>query len=141
MQARIDDSLIVRRSPTILAAIFAGFALLLATVGIYGVMAYTVTQRTSEFGIRMALGAQQWDVLNLVFRQGIRLVAIGLAVGVAGALALGRVMESLLYGVHSSDPAILAAIGIVLLFVAALACWLPARRAARVDPMRALRAE
>lgn len=120
---------------------FAGTALLLAAIGLYGVIAYTVTQRTREIGIRMALGANRRDVLHLVVRQGMRLVFIGLAIGLVGALGLMRVLVDMLYGVKPTDPATLAGVSVVLLCVAFLACWLPARRAMGVQPLEALRTE
>jgi predicted permease len=141
MEIRIDDSLATRRSPALLAGIFAGTALLLASIGLYGAMAYTVAQRTTEFGIRMALGAQQGDVLRMVFGQGARLAALGLGVGVVGALLLSGTMSSLLFDVKANDPLALAGVAGLLAAVAAFACWIPARRATKVDPMVALRAE
>jgi ABC-type antimicrobial peptide transport system permease subunit len=132
------NSLGTRRVSTQLFAVFACAALLLAAIGIYGVMAYSVTQRTQEIGLRMALGAQKSDVLALVIRQGMILSLIGVIVGLAGAFALTRVIGNLLYGVTATDPATFVAIPLLLLFVALLACYLPARRAARLDPTRAL---
>jgi putative ABC transport system permease protein len=134
----VANSLGTRRVSMQLFAVFACAALLLAAIGIYGVMAYSVTQRTQEIGLRMALGAQKSDVLGLVIRQGMTLTAIGVIVGLAGAFALTRVIGNLLYGVTATDPATFAAIPLLLLFVALLACYLPARRAARLDPTRAL---
>ena len=141
MDLRIEDSLVTRRSPALMAGIFAGTALLLATIGLYGVMAYAVAQRTKEFGVRMALGAQTRDVLRLVFSQGARLAAIGLVLGAVGASILTEFMESLLFGVKPTDPLAYGGVAVLLAAVAALACLLPARRAPRVDPVVALRAE
>jgi len=120
---------------------FALAALLLAAIGIYGLMAYAVTQRTREMGIRMALGARPRDVLSLVVRQGMTLAVLGIALGVAGALGATRLLASMLYGVTPTDPVTFASVAALLAAVALLACWLPARRAARVDPTVALRAE
>ena len=141
MNLRIEDSLVTRRSPALMAGVFAGTALLLATIGLYGVMAYAVAQRTKEFGVRMALGAQSRDVLRLVFTQGARLAAVGLVLGAVGASLLTEFMESLLFGVKADDPLAYAGVAVLLAAVAALACLLPARRATRVDPVVALRAE
>ena len=124
-----------------LLGIFAGTALLLATVGIYGAVAYTVEQRTGEIGVRMALGAQTMDVLRLVVKQGMRPVIFGLAVGLAAALALGRLIASQLYQTSAHNPLLLAATMSILAIAALLACLLPARRAALVDPIQALRIE
>jgi predicted permease len=141
MEVRVSDSLATRRSPALMAAIFAASALLLATVGLYGVMAYAVAQRTREFGVRLALGAQDSDVLKLVFTEGIRLAAIGLGAGMALSLLLTRYLSSLLYGVGSNDPIAFTGVACVIALVAGLACFLPARRATKVDPMVALRSE
>jgi predicted permease len=141
MDARIDESLVLRRSPALMAGIFAATALLLATIGLYGVMAYAVAQRTKEFGVRMALGAQAKDVLGLVFTQGIRLAAVGLAIGALGALALTRSLSTLLFGVKPDDPLAFCGVAALLALVAAFACLLPARRATQVDPIVALRSE
>jgi len=130
-----------RRFNALLMSVFAGVALLLALAGIYGVLAYAVSQRTSEIGIRVALGASPDAVLRMVIAQGMRPALIGVALGLLGALWLARFMSSLLYGVESSDP--LTYLGVALLFAAAAAvsCFLPARRALRVDPVAALRQE
>ena len=120
---------------------FAGLALLLVALGIYGLLSYTVAQRRSEIGIRMALGARRGDILALVVRQGAALVVAGGAVGVFAATASSRVLESLLYGVDTGDPLTFIAAPLVVVAVALVACWLPARRAARVDPVKTLRFE
>lgn len=134
----ITNSLGTRRVSMQLFAVFACAALLLAAVGIYGVMAYSVTQRTQEIGIRMALGAQKSDILRLVVRQGMTLALIGVIVGLAGAFALTRVIANLLFGVGASDPLTFIAISLLLIFVSLIACYLPARRAARLNPTVAL---
>jgi putative ABC transport system permease protein len=124
-----------------LLGLFSGIALIIAVVGIYGVIAYSVSRRTNEIGIRMALGANAGDVLRLVLGQGARLVGLGLLLGLAGALVAGRAIESMLYRTSASDPVILAAVTLLFASIAALACWWPARRATRVDPLVALRSE
>ncbi len=138
---RIDGTFSQPRLYTFLLAIFAGLALLLATVGLYGVLAYQVSQRTREFGIRLALGALHSQVLALVFRRGLRLLLLGVGLGLAGALALGRVLASMLYQTSQFDPLVVGGVTLLLTTIALLACWLPARRATKVNPMIALRAE
>jgi putative ABC transport system permease protein len=123
----------------LLLSIFAAVALALAAVGLYGVMSYTVNQRRREIGIRMALGARKSDVMMLVVEQGIKLALTGVLIGLGGALALSRMMHTLFFGVSASDPLTFTLIALLLIFVALLACWIPARRATRVDPMIALR--
>jgi putative ABC transport system permease protein len=125
----------------LLLGLFATVALALAAVGIYGIMAYAVTERTREFGIRMALGARRQDVLRLVLRRGAVLALLGLGIGLAAALGLTRVLQGLLYGVSATDPPTYAALALGLAAVVLLACYLPARRAARVDPVVALHHE
>ena len=132
-------SIASQRLNLLLFALFAALALVLATVGIYGVMAYSVAQRTREIGIRVALGARDNAVLGLVFAQGFRLAALGLLFGVTAAFALTRLMASMIYGVSSTDAATFFAVALLLASVAAAACYIPARRAMRVDPMVALR--
>jgi len=141
MDQVVARSLATQRFSMILLGAFAGLAMILASVGIYGVISYIVGQRTHEIGLRMALGAQKLDVLQLILGQGARLVVIGIALGVCGALALTRVMASQLFMISSTDPLTFAAVAGVLASVALAACYIPARRAAKVDPMVALRYE
>ncbi len=137
----VAETLTQPRFQAVLLAGFAGIALLLATIGIYGVTSHAVSQRTQEVGIRMAMGASRLDVLWLILRQHLRPALAGLAAGVIGALALGRFLQSLLFGVGATDPATFVLVSIVLLVVAFLACLIPARRVTRVDPLVALRSE
>ncbi len=141
MEERMERSLRQARFNTLLLTIFAGVALALAVVGIYGVMSYLVTERTREIGVRIALGAQHRDVLALVVKRGMVLASGGALIGLGASLALTRFMTGLLYGVPATDPMTFAAVAAVLIAAALLACYLPARRAAKVDPMIALRSE
>jgi len=141
MNEIVDQSLGARRLTMTLLGVFAGIALVLAMVGIYGAVAYTVEQRTGEIGVRMALGAQTADVLRLVVRQGMTPVVIGLVLGLAASLALGRLLTAQLYEVSANNPALLAATSVTLAIVALLACLIPARRASLVNPIEALRTE
>lgn len=122
-----------------LLAIFGAVALLMSAIGIYGVLAYAVTQRVREFGIRQALGADRRSILSLVLLQGLRTAGLGVVFGLAGAFALSRFLQSLLFGVGQHDVAVFAGVTILLLAVAIAACYIPARRATRIDPMVALR--
>ncbi|HEV2801729.1 MAG TPA: ABC transporter permease [Pyrinomonadaceae bacterium] len=141
MEQVLDESISRQRLNMTLLSIFAVLATILSTVGIYSVMSYLVTQHTREIGIRMALGARPLDVLKLVLGQGLMLTLIGVVVGIGGALALTRLMETLLFGVHATDPVTFVGVSLLLTLVALFACYIPARRATRVDPMVALRYE
>jgi putative ABC transport system permease protein len=141
MEQVLSDSIAQRRLYLVLLGVFAGAALLLAAVGIYGVMSYSVSQRAHEIGIRLALGAAQTEILKLILGHGAKLALLGVATGILAATALTRLMSSLLFGVSPSDPATLAAVAVLLMLVAMVACYIPARRAMRVDPMIALRYE
>src|SRR5262249_39111909 len=130
-----------RRFNLILIAFFGAVALLLAVAGVFGVMAYSVSRRTREIGVRVAVGATYNDVVTMIVKQGLRTVGIGIVIGLVGSLALTRTMQSLLFGVTATDP--LTFVGVIVLLVAAalLACYIPARRATKVDPVVALRSE
>lgn len=141
LEKTLSQMLAPRRFVMILLSLFAGIALALATIGIYGLLQYSTTQQTHDIGIRMALGARKTDILRAVVGQGLKLTLIGVMAGLAGAVALTRILSSLLYGVTPTDPLTLACVSVVLAGIALLASYLPARRAARVDPMTALRYE
>src|SRR5262245_17219903 len=139
MEDLLYDSVSTRRFTMWLLGGFSALALTLAMMGVYGVVSYTVAERAPEIGVRIALGAQGRDVLRLILAQGLKPVVIGSTAGLIAALALGRVLSSLLYGVTATDPATFAIVVSLLLLTALLACYLPARRATKVDPMVALR--
>lgn len=141
MEAVVDGSVSQRRFSMLLLLIFAGVAVVLAALGIYGVIAYTVTQRTRELGIRMALGARQEDILGLMVGHGMRMTLVGVGIGLTLALGLGRLLSTLLYGIQAHDPLTFVGVAALLVGVALVATWLPARRAAKVDPAITLRAE
>ncbi len=141
VDARIAESLKPQRFNTTLMTLFAALALTLAVIGLYGVLAYTVVQRTHEIGIRLALGAQPGNIVGLVMQRGLLLTLYGLALGLAGAFVLTRLLERLLYGVSATDAPTFIVIALSLMFVALLACWIPAWRATKVDPLIALRHE
>ncbi|HMJ85586.1 MAG TPA: FtsX-like permease family protein, partial [Vicinamibacterales bacterium] len=138
MDQRMEKSLVSRRSPVVLSLVFGGVALLLSAIGIYGVLAYLVTQRRREIGIRIALGSSARSIFELVLREGLLLIIGGFVIGAVGALALRKSLESQLFGVSASDPLVLAAVTGLLAAVAVVACALPARRATRIDPIIAL---
>ena len=137
----VNQAVAPRRLITFLLGAFSSLALLLAAIGLYGVVAYSVTQRTREIGIRLAVGAQRGDVMNLIVGEGLKMAAAGVALGLVASLLMSHVLRSLLFGVTATDPFVFAANAAILLLVAVLACAIPARRAARVDPMVALRNE
>jgi ABC-type antimicrobial peptide transport system permease subunit len=141
MDQLLSESVARPRFRTFVFLILGSLALMLAMTGIYGVMSYLVAQRTREIGIRVALGAQRGNVLRLIIRQGMSLAVIGVVIGLGAALALARLMTSLLYDIRPTDPVTLVAITLMLLAVAMAACWLPALRATKVDPLVALRSE
>jgi putative ABC transport system permease protein len=138
MQQRVEESLVSRRTPMMLASLFGGIALFLAAVGIYGVLAFQVAQRRKEIGIRMALGSDGRRIFALIVSEGLWLLGVGIATGLAGAFAIRRAMETQLFGVQPMDPVVLTAVAGTLAIVAFIACAVPARRAARIDPLIAL---
>ena len=137
----ISRAVAPRRFLTELGTLFALFAAFLAMLGLYGVISLTVSQRTQEIGVRVALGAQPRRIMDLVLRQGARLALAGVAIGIAGGLGVAQLLKSLLYGVKPTDPVAFTSVAVLLTVVALLACYIPARRAMRVDPVRALRNE
>jgi predicted permease len=141
MDEIVADSLAARRFSMILLGVFAALALVLSSIGIYGVISYLAGQRTHEIGIRMALGAQQGDVLKLVLGQGIRMAVVGVGIGLAAAIGLTRLMSKMLFAVSPTDPVTLTGVAVLLIGVALAACYIPARRAMRTDPIVALRYE
>jgi ABC-type antimicrobial peptide transport system permease subunit len=138
MQTRVEHALVDRKSPMLLSLSFGAVALFLSAIGIYGVLAYLVTQRRKEIGIRIALGSSAGAVFELVLREGLVLIGVGFALGAVGAVLLRRSLESQLFGVTATDPLVLAVVTVVLATVAVLACAFPARRATRIDPIVAL---
>jgi ABC-type antimicrobial peptide transport system permease subunit len=141
MDEAVAASVAQPRFRTLLLVLFAMAAMLIATCGIYGLMGYAVAQRRREFGVRMALGATRRDVLRLVLARALRIVVAGLIVGLAGAAAVTRVLQTFLFGVTPTDPIAFTVVTLLLMAVALMAAWLPARRATRIDPCTALRAE
>jgi ABC-type antimicrobial peptide transport system permease subunit len=141
MEQRLAESVAPRRFQMLLFGAFATLALALAAVGVYGVISHSVSRRAHEIGVRMALGARPRQVLLMVIKQGMSLALVGIAIGLAAALALTRVMKNLLFNVSPIDPATLALITLLLALVTLIACYIPARRATKVDPLIALRSE
>jgi len=141
MENVIGESLAPQRTISVTLALFAAVALMLACIGLYGVLAYSVSRRTHEIGVRVALGASRREVLGLVLKRGMALALSGLAAGIVAAFGLTRLLKDMLFGIAPSDPATFMAVSVLLTLVAALACAIPARRAAKVDPMVALRYE
>ncbi len=141
LETTLSRMLAPRRFVMILLGLFAGIALILASIGIYGLLQYSTTQQTHDIGVRMALGARKLDVLRTILAHGFKLTLLGIVIGLAGAVALTRVLASLLYGVTPTDPLTLAGVSLVLAAVTLLASYFPARRAAQIDPMVALRYE
>jgi putative ABC transport system permease protein len=140
-ESAVAGSWFRQRFSMILFTLFSAIALVLAAIGIYGVMNYAVSQRTQEIGIRMALGARGRDIIALVFSRGARIVAVGIVLGVAGSVIFARLLQTMLFKTSPSDPITLGAVSLLLAMVALLACWIPARRATKVDPMVALRSD
>jgi len=141
MEDVVGDAMRQERVVAQLGSLFSVFAVALACLGLYGVLSFAVVQRTREIGIRIAVGAQKWDVLSLVVKQGFKLGLLGSVLGIIGALVTTRFVSSLLYGVTATDPVTFVGVSLLLIVVAVLASWIPARRATRVDPMVALRYE
>jgi putative ABC transport system permease protein len=141
MEQLVSDSVATRRVTLVLLGLFSGLALLLAAIGIYGVISYSVAQRTQEIGIRVALGAQRSSLMSMILKQGLRTALLGVGIGLAAALGLTQLLKSLLFGIGATDPLTFISVAVTLLCVALAASYLPARRAMRVDPLTALKYE
>jgi putative ABC transport system permease protein len=141
MQDILDDTMSERRFSSVLLSIFGALGILLACLGIYGALTFNVTQRTREIGIRMALGADRNGVLRMIMSEGLLLVGVGIAIGIIAGIVLARVLQSLLFGMQPSDPAMYATASVAIALVAAAACYIPARRATKIEPSIALRYE